>query len=259
MLDPWSMRQRPFRKMAYMTWRLRRNLNNAASIHCTSEGERDLLERLHLRAPRIVEPNGVDLAEFVNLPQRGAFRNRYSGIGDRPIVLFLGRLHYKKGLDLLIPAFASGTSGEVMLVIAGPDGDGYQAKIERLVDLYKLNDRVLFTGMLYGRERIEALADADLFVLPSYQENFGIAVVEALSAGCPVLVSDKVNIHKQITDAGVGGMVPTRVDSLAMALTRWMGDRGNAPLPRQARRANLSANIMIGAPSHSGGRKDTTD
>jgi glycosyltransferase involved in cell wall biosynthesis len=79
--------------------------------------------------------------------------------------------------------------------------------------------------MLYGRERIEALSDADLFVLPSYQENFGIAVVEALSAGCPVLVSDKVNIHKQITDAGVGGMVPTRVEPLAAALTRWMGDR----------------------------------
>ena len=207
---------------------------------------------------RIVEPNGVDLAEFDNLPQRGAFRHRYSGIGDRPIVLFLGRLHYKKGLDLLVPAFASGTSGEVMLVIAGPDGDGYQAKIERLVDLYKLNDRVLFTGMLYGKERIEVLADADLFVLPSYQENFGIAVVEALCSGCPVLVSDKVNIHKQITDAGVGGMVPTRVEPLAAALTRWMGDR-EMRLAAAGRTRELCANIMIGAPSHNGGQNDTND
>jgi glycosyltransferase involved in cell wall biosynthesis len=147
------------------------------------------------------------------------------------MVLFLGRLHYKKGLDLLIPAFAHGTSGEVMLVIAGPDADGYRAKVERLVKRYDLSDRVIFTGMLYGRERLEALADADLFVLPSYQENFGIAVVESLAAGCPVLVSDHVNIHSQITAAGVGGMAPTRVDALSTALTRWMSDpnlRANA-------------------------------
>ncbi|HEX3355538.1 MAG TPA: glycosyltransferase [Tepidisphaeraceae bacterium] len=224
MLDPWSLRQHSLRKKAYLRVRLRNDLNHAAAVHCTSDRERDLLDRLHLRSPRIVEPNGVELEEFDDRPPRGSFRKRYGGLSDRPIVLFLGRLHYKKGLDLLIPAFAAGTSGEVMLVIAGPDADGYRAKIERMVENYHLGDRVVFTGMLYGKERIEALADADLFVLPSYQENFGIAVVEALAAGCPVLVSDQVNIHEQITKAGVGGMHPTRVDAMAAELTLWMGN-----------------------------------
>jgi len=111
-----------------------------------------------------------------------------------------------------------------MLVIAGPDADGYRHKLERMVARRGLTDRVIFTGMLYGRERLEALADADLFVLPSYQENFGIAVVEALAAGCPVLVSDHVNIHSQITQAGVGGMTPARIGPLAEALNKWMND-----------------------------------
>jgi glycosyltransferase involved in cell wall biosynthesis len=109
-------------------------------------------------------------------------------------------------------------------VIAGPDSDGYRAKVERMVENHHLGDRVVFTGMLYGKERIEALVDADLFVLPSYQENFGIAVVEALAAGCPVLVSDQVNIHEQITSAGVGGMAPARVNEFAAELTLWMGN-----------------------------------
>jgi glycosyltransferase involved in cell wall biosynthesis len=224
MLDPWSLRQHAFRKKIYLSWRLREDLESAAGIHCTSQGECDLVDRLQLRAPRIVEPNGIELDEFDQMPPRGSFRKRYPEIGERPIVLFLGRLHYKKGLEFLIPAFAAGTSGEVMLVIAGPDADGYRAKIERLVEWHGLSDRVIFTGMLYGRERLDVLADADLFVLPSYQENFGIAVIEALAAGCPVLVSDQVNIHEQVTSAGVGGMTPLRTDALAAALTRWMSD-----------------------------------
>jgi glycosyltransferase involved in cell wall biosynthesis len=222
MLDPWSLRQHALRKMIYMLWRLRANLNNAAAIHCTSDRERDLMDRLQLRAPRVVEPNGVELEEFDNLPPRGTFRSRFNGLGDRRMVLFLGRLHYKKGFDLLIPAFAQATSRDTTLVIAGPDADGYRAQIERMVRRHNIANRVIFTGMLYGRERVEALADADLFVLPSYQENFGIAVVESLAAACPVLLSDHVNIHPQITAAGVGGMAPTRVDALAGALKEWL-------------------------------------
>ena len=139
-----------------------------------------------------------------------------------------------------------------MLVIAGPDADGYRSRIERLVDLHKLSDRVIFTGMLYGRERLEVLADSDLFVLPSHQENFGIAVVEALAAGCPVLVSDHVNIHDQITAAGVGGVAKTRIDELAAELTLWMGNP-DLRAAASARAAGLCARITIGAPSRSDG------
>jgi glycosyltransferase involved in cell wall biosynthesis len=229
MLDPWSLGQGRWRKRLYLALRLRRDLQRAAAIHYTSDLERDLAGPLKLRPPAIVEPNGVALAEFQHLPPRGTFRARWPQIGDRPVVMFLGRLHYKKGFDLLIPALAAasqeGAPPQTLLVIAGPDEDGYRATIERMIDRAGVRDRVIFTGMLQGRERIEALVDADLFVLPSYQENFGIVVVEALAAGCPVVISDQVNIHPAVRAAGVGGVVPMQVEPLAGELARWLRDK----------------------------------
>ncbi len=140
------------------------------------------------------------------------------------MVLFMSRIHFKKGLDLLVPAFAKAGVPESVLVIAGPDTDGYAATVDALVKERGLSDRVIFAGMLKGAERIAALADADLFVLPSRQENFGIAVVEALAAGCPVIVSDQVNIHQEITAAGVGGVVPLDIPALAAEIRKWMSD-----------------------------------
>jgi glycosyltransferase involved in cell wall biosynthesis len=111
-----------------------------------------------------------------------------------------------------------------VLVIAGPDEGGYRATVEALGRRHGLGDRIVFTGMLQGLDRIAALADADLFVLPSYQENFGNSVVEALAAGTPVLISDQVNIHGQITAAEVGGVVPAEAGPLARELARWLDD-----------------------------------
>lgn len=225
MLDPWSLTQGWLKKRLYLAWRLRTHLNRAAAIHFTSRTERELTKPLGLtNASSIVEPNGVDLSEFLDSPKTGAFRVRHPQVGDRPLVLFLSRLHRKKGLDLLIPAFAKARTGNAVLVIAGPDSDGYRSHVETMVKQANLNNQVVFTGMLQGLDRVAALYDADLFVLPSYQENFGIVVIEALAAGTPVLISDCVNIHDQITAAGVGGVVPTNVDALAEAISRWIGD-----------------------------------
>jgi glycosyltransferase involved in cell wall biosynthesis len=225
MLDPWSLAQGRFKKRAYMALRLRRHLNLATALHFTTNAERDLTLRLKLRAPSIVEPNGIDLAEFQNLPPTGRFRARHRSIGDRSIVLFLSRLHYKKGVDLLIPAFAQANLANAVLVIAGPGESDYTAKLQQLAAQHNITDRIFFTGMLRGRDRIEALVDADLFVLPSYQENFGIAVVEAMAAGKPVLISDQVNIHDQITLHQLGAVVPTQIDPLAKQLSLLMNDR----------------------------------
>ena len=157
-------------------------------------------------------------------PQRGTFRAKFPQLADRPIVLFLGRIHYKKGFDLLIPAFAKIADAQAMLVIAGPDSEGYRSEIQKMIDQHGLGQRVLFTGMLRGAQRIEALVDADLFVLPSYQENFGIAVIEALAAGCPVLISDQVNICHEVAAEHVGAVVPTKVEPLTQELDRWLAD-----------------------------------
>jgi glycosyltransferase involved in cell wall biosynthesis len=224
MLDPWSLRQSKWKKRLYMLLRLRANLDGASAIHFTSEIERDLVAPLKLKPPTIVEPNGVDLAEFDDLPPRGTFRAKNTMLGDRPIVLFLSRIHPKKGLDLLVPAFAQAAPADAMLVLVGPDTDGYGDTVRAFAREAGVADRLLFTGMLRGRDRIEAFVDADLFALPSYQENFGIAVVEALASGCPVLISDQVNIFREIVSAGVGAAVPTSVAEVTEAMRKWLSD-----------------------------------
>ena len=225
MLDPWSLSQAKWKKKLYMAWRLRRDLNAAAALHFTADAERDGAKPLRLRPPAIVEPNGLDLAEFETLPAKGSFRSQYAvQLQGKRMVLFFSRIHPKKGLDLLVPAFARAKLSDAVLVIAGPDGDGYGSAVRAMIDRAGIGERVIFTGMLRGAERVAALADADLFVLPSYQENFGIAVAEALAAGTPVVISDQVNICNDVSAAGVGGVVPLEVGALAQAIEQWMTD-----------------------------------
>jgi glycosyltransferase involved in cell wall biosynthesis len=231
MLDPWSLAQRALKKKIYLAWRLRRDLNRAAAIHVTATAEQQLMRPLKLAAPVFVEGLGVDLNEFRQLPEKGWLRQKYPQIGGRPIVLFLSRLHYKKGLDLLLPAFAGAQTNDAVLVLAGPAEEGYLAELRDLARSHGIEERVIFTGMLRGIERVQAYVDAELFVLPSYTENFGIVVPEALASGCPVLVSDKVNISDQIAAAGVGGVVQTSVQSVRDGLSRWLND---APLRQSA-------------------------
>jgi len=222
MLDPWCLAQSRWKKQLYLRLRLRENLDNASALHFTSGTERRLAQPLELKAPAVVESNGINLDEFEDLPARGHFRSRLPGVGAGPLVLFLSRLHPKKGLDLLVPAFAQVAPNNAALVIAGPEEDGYGVVVRELVRHHGLEGRVHFSGMLHGRERVEALADADLFVLPSYQENFGTVVIEALAAGVPVVISDQVNIHEEIAAAGVGSVVRTNVEELAAAIRHWL-------------------------------------
>ena len=225
MLSPWSLAHRGLKKRIYLALRARHDLNRAAALHFTDEVERDLVASLKLAAPAIVERLIVDLAEFDSLPPRGEFRRPYPHLENRRVVLFLGRLHRVKGLELLIPAMAQVKPADAVLVLAGPDsGDGYRAHLEDLARKSGVADRVIFAGMLYGRDRVAAFVDADLFVLPSYQENFGVVVIESLAAGTPVVVSDQVNIHRQISENQLGGVVSPDVSALAAELRRWLGD-----------------------------------
>jgi glycosyltransferase involved in cell wall biosynthesis len=112
----------------------------------------------------------------------------------------------------------------VRLAIVGPDSRGYLAPMRAEVARLGLEDRVIFTGMMPGRARIEALVDADLFGLPSEHENFGIAVLEALAAGTPVVISDQVGLWEEVEQAGVGQAVPLDVDRLVAALDGWIAD-----------------------------------
>jgi glycosyltransferase involved in cell wall biosynthesis len=229
MLDPWSLKRWRIFKKGLLTWRIRKNLNQAMALHCTSDTELAGIRQLGLQTKFIVEPNGIDLAEFETLPERGVFASQYPQLIGRPFVLFFSRIHPKKGLDVLIPAFAKvayiASLANWMLVLSGPDGNGYGAAVRRMVRHHGLKERVLFTGMLTDGQRIAALRDASLFVLPSRQENFGLAVVEALAASTPVIISDQVNIHCDITTAAAGEVVKLSEQALADALQRWMSDQ----------------------------------
>jgi glycosyltransferase involved in cell wall biosynthesis len=233
MLTPWSLAQGALKKRLYMLWRMRADLNHAQAIHYTSRIEAEGGRALGLKPKSLLVPLGVDLNEFQPLPPRGSFRARYPQLKDHPVVMYLGRLYNHKGLELLIPALARMSVRDAMLAIVGPDQDGFEAKLRGLVSEHGLNDRVVFTGLVRGRERIEALVDADVFALPSFHENFGVAAIEALAAGCPVIVSDQVGVADQIADDSVASIVPTQVEPLATELDRWLK---NPDLREQAKR-----------------------
>lgn len=214
-LDPFLYRQSSrsmLLKRLWERWFDLPNLHDASAIHYTTEDERQRASFLKLRAPSFVVPNGLDWARFAELPPRGAFRAQL-GIGEAPLVLFLSRLNFKKGLDLLVPAFAQVRARfpDAVLAIVGPDNEGYGAKVRGWVMEHRLQDAVRFVDHLQGEAVLQAYVDADVFALPSYTENFGMVVAESLACGTPVVISDQVNIHGEVAAAGAG--LVTRCDA----------------------------------------------
>ncbi len=218
MLDPWSLANRSkWKKKLYLQLRLRAMLRDAAGIHFTTQREAELAASFTTPEQVIIEPNGIDLSEYEDLPRRGDLRRKLS-IGEKPMVLFLGRIAPKKGLDVLLPAFARLDNPEAVLVIAGPDEAGYVQKVRAMAEALGIKDRIYYTGPIHGEEKLHAMVDADLFALTSYQENFGNAVLEAMACGTPVLVSDQVNICDEVAAAKTGRVVKMDIKAAATAL-----------------------------------------
>ena len=240
MLDPWFKETFPLKhlkKWLYWPWAEYRVLRDAAAVIFTSEEERLQARRSFwlYRAREKVSPLGVEASPI--LPNaKSEFLSRYSQLQNTRNLLFLGRLHPKKGCDILLDAFARLSSREsTSLILAGPDQIGWEKDLRRQVESLNLTDRVVFTGMLRGAMKQGAFASADAFVLPSHQENFGISVVEALAAGIPVLISNRVNIWREI-DADRAGYIES--DDLAgttRLLQRWID---TPPAERETVRQN---------------------
>ena len=207
-------------KRLYERWFDFPNLQAADAIHYTSEDERERASFLKLRTPTFVVPNGIDWSRFETLPRRGRFRTRL-GIGQAPLILFLGRINFKKGLDLLIRAFdvLRPSIPDARLAIVGPDNEGYGEKVRHWIEERDLREQVDIVDHLNELEALEAFVDADAFVLPSYTENFGITVIEAMACETPVVISDQVNIHREVTSLGAGVVTRCDVDEIARALS----------------------------------------
>ncbi len=267
-LDPFIYRRHRGRKRI-MEWGFQnRAIREAAAILFTTSEERELAAPFTCGTPGVVVPLGINFEEFAVLPEPGSFRRRYPEIGDKHIILFFGRINYKKGLDILAKAFGpvARRREDVHLVIAGPDNEGWGEKARSWLGEEGLLARTTFTGMLLGAERLAVLRDADMFVLPSYSENFGLAVIEAMAAGLPVIISDKVNIWREVQAGGAGRVIPCDAPALAEQIlelldnsdaARQMGQQGRALVqeqfqwPRIARRlAEVYARIIDEHPSH---------
>lgn len=229
-------------KRLYERWFDLPNLHSAGAIHYTAEEERERASFLSLRAPSFVVPNGLDWSQYDALPTRGALRARL-GLGEAPLVLFLGRLHFKKGLDLLIPAFDALRQRVpgVQLVIAGPENDDYGEQVRGWVRERALDAAVHFVGPLQGAEVVEAYVDADVFALPSYTENFGMTVAEAMACALPVVISDQVNIHAEITGAGAGLVTRCDADEVTEALESLLNDPSRRRVMGEAGRRLVQA------------------
>jgi glycosyltransferase involved in cell wall biosynthesis len=212
MLDPWFKARYPLKhlkKWMYWPWAEYRVLRDAQAVLFTCEQERIGARRsfLFYRCNEVVVNCGTEKPKGNPGLQLQEFLDRYPRLREKKIVLFMGRIHPKKGCDLLIEAFAKVLGGhpEWSLVIAGPDQVGWQEKLSRQAERLGVASRITWTGMLTGTLKWGAFRAAEMFVLPSHQENFGIAVAEALAARVPALISDKVNIWREIEreEAGI--------------------------------------------------------
>ncbi len=203
----------------------RRILRDARRLIAVSPMEAEQYRNIGIDEHKIeIVPNGIDLSDFDNLPERGEFRRKYSLGDDQRIILYLGRVHKIKGLDLLVKAFTdlSQTLNNIELVIAGPD-DGYLPSLKKLVTDLEIDDRVLFTGPLYGREKLTAYVDADVYVLPSVYDIFGVTVLEACACGTPVIVTDRCGIA-DVINGQAGLVVPHDEEQLQHAFLHLLGN-----------------------------------
>lgn len=209
MLEPWALNHKKLKKkLAWWAYQ-RRDLRCAAFHHATAAAEAENLRRLRLGVPVGVIPNGVELAAAVDHRVRSGSEPRTA--------LFLGRIHPVKGLSLLVEAWAAVRPPGWQLQIAGPDETGYRAELERQISAACISGSVRFVGPLDGEAKERAFADADLFVLPSFSESFGMAVGEALAHGVAVLVTTSVP-WPMIVARGCGWSVPVSVEGIADGL-----------------------------------------
>jgi len=230
MLDPYFKRAFPakhLKKLPFWFLNERALLRRAERVLFTAVSERDLATESfpfsHWQ-PAVV-PLGTDMPAVALEEAKTSFERRFPQLAAQRFLLFLGRLHPKKGCDLLLQAFAavSATDPALHLVMAGPDAIGWRPELEAIASRGGIADRVHWPGMLRGAEKWGAFAACEAFVLPSHQENFGIAIVEALACGRPVLLSEPINIAADLAGHGCALVAPDTLDGTRDLLARWMG------------------------------------
>jgi glycosyltransferase involved in cell wall biosynthesis len=237
-LDPFLRRRNRPRKWFYSKFFAERDYRRASAVLFNTSEEMRLASDWPGLQPsasgnkvmpkRFVVPIGLDPKWFrePDCAAGEAFRRRFPALIGQRLVVYFGRLNFKKGLDMLVPAFAriAHEYGDVHLVLAGPGDADYVLKVKRWLGEGGVLERTTFTGALSGEDRFTILQQAELFALTSYTENFGQVVCEAMASGVPVLISDQVNIWPEVARANAGLVVPCDVDATAQALRHLLDD-----------------------------------
>ncbi len=230
MLDDWCMAQKRLKKRVYLAMGGRGLLEGAQAVHCTAQAEADQSSRWFPRGRAAVVPLIFDLAEYEQLPGPEIARRRFAAqMGDdgEPVVLFVSRLHPKKRLDVLIEAAARLRDDGLAcrFLIAGTGEPDYQQQLRGLVGQRELGDRVHFVGFVSGRDKLSLYQAADVFVLPTFQENWGFVLIESLACATPVITTRAVDIWPELQSSGGAVIVDATPDATAAAIAELLGDR----------------------------------
>jgi len=213
------MKLKKLKKDFYMSIIGKKILKKAKFIHLLTQEEKEHFLEFYPEFENKIRviPNGLDLSQFEIDLNKSDLINKYPHLKGKKIILFLSRINRIKGLDILIPAFAKLHNEDKnyhLLIVGKDDGDGYEKRVRQWVNEYGLTDAVTFTGLLTGKDKLMAFYGSDVFVLPSYSENFGVAMVEAMACGVPIVVSDKVGISREIIQYNAGTIVKTNIDDV---------------------------------------------
>lgn len=201
-------------------------LQDASRLIAITSAEAEQYRSMGISRAKIdIVPNAIDTSEFKILPKRGLFRGKYNIDNNHKIILYLGRINKVKGLELLVNAFVNNLKdiGEAKLVIAGPD-DGYMPNLQSLIRNLRIEDKILFTGALYGIDKLTAYVDADIYVLPSIYESFPVTVLEAAACRIPVIVTDCCGIA-DIVHGQIGLAIPRDSNQLGQAIVNILTDK----------------------------------
>jgi glycosyltransferase involved in cell wall biosynthesis len=206
-------------------------LRGAAAIHFTSDREQSEASTLGLATRSVVMPIGIDAEPFENLPGPQTFFEKFPVARGKRLLLFMSRIDPKKGIELLLQAFARmrTKTDDILLVVVGSGTESYEATLKHLTRELNLHDRVLWTGFLDGTDKLSVLSAAEVYILPSYSENFGISLVEAMAAGLPCIATPHVAIAEDAARNGAVTQVPCERDAIAQAADRLFAN----PLERQ--------------------------
>jgi glycosyltransferase involved in cell wall biosynthesis len=236
MLDDWCMEQCPIKKRVYLSLMGQRTLHRAAAVHCTAKAELEQSSKWFPDGNGVIVPLVFDTAAFKQLPGSGPARRRFGELSDgRPVVLFLSRIHYKKGIEHLVRAAARlrDEGRDVLVLVVGSGDEPYVNSLKSLVRDLDLDRSVRFPGFVSGVEKVSLYQAADVFVLPTSQENFGFVLFEALAAETPVVTTRGADTWPEIEGSGGAVIVDANERAIAGAVT--------ALLDEPARRRRMGA------------------